>query len=217
MNVMLAGNLKSKTSWAAILLMALGGLEQSGLLALVPDEYKGVAISAIGGLMLFLRNVTAASIADKAAVPVANKQGGFARPLFLALIASLTLIAITITGCASTSPQSQLILETTTRIAVRRALESDRAIEKARNIREVAQTLQGLVTAESTIAGLRDTVLAEIDKLELAPVDKADATDLVNLFAAILEERYGDEIAGDERMVKVREFLDIVLRTLPAV
>ena len=63
----IAGNLKSKTSWAAVLLMALGGLEQSGLLALVPDEYKGVAISAIGALMLFLRNVTGSSIATKGA------------------------------------------------------------------------------------------------------------------------------------------------------
>lgn len=63
----IAGNLKSKTSWAAVVLMALGGLEQSGLLALVPDEYKGVAISAIGALMLVLRNITASSITEKGA------------------------------------------------------------------------------------------------------------------------------------------------------
>lgn len=67
MNDRIAGNLKSKTSWAALLLMALGGLEQSGLLALVPDEYKGIAISAVGALMLFLRNITSESVAVKAA------------------------------------------------------------------------------------------------------------------------------------------------------
>jgi hypothetical protein len=66
-NPIITGNLKSKTSWAAIVLMALGGLEQSGLLALVPDEYKGIAISAVGALMLFLRNITSESVTVKAA------------------------------------------------------------------------------------------------------------------------------------------------------
>jgi hypothetical protein len=77
-------------------------------------------------------------------------QSGFARPLMLSMLLALAVpVAIVLPGCVTTSPQSQLILEATTRIAVRRALESDRAIEKARNIREVALTLQGLVTAES--------------------------------------------------------------------
>lgn len=66
MNPVIVGNLKSKTSWAGVLLMAVGGLEQSGLLELVPDEYKGLAISMVGGLMFFLRNVTSQSVAAKA-------------------------------------------------------------------------------------------------------------------------------------------------------
>jgi hypothetical protein len=65
MNDRINGNLKSKTSWAAIAVMALGALEQSGLLQLIPDEYKGIAISAIGALMLFLRNVTVTPVESK--------------------------------------------------------------------------------------------------------------------------------------------------------
>lgn len=66
MNEIVAGNLRSKTSWAAVLLMAFGGLEQSGLLVLVPDEYKGITLSAVGALMFFLRQVTDRSIIAKA-------------------------------------------------------------------------------------------------------------------------------------------------------
>lgn len=67
MNPIIVGNLKSKTSWAAVLLMAVGGIEQSGLLELIPDEYKGIAIATVGGLMFALRNITSKSIAAKAA------------------------------------------------------------------------------------------------------------------------------------------------------
>lgn len=66
MNPTINGNLKSKTSWAAVALMAIGGLEQSGLLQLIPDEYKGIAISAVGALMLFLRNITTTPVTEKA-------------------------------------------------------------------------------------------------------------------------------------------------------
>lgn len=147
-----------------------------------------------------------------------QQQGGFARPFVLVLLLAIAApLVLMLPGCATNSPQTQLILETTTRMAVRRALaESDRAVEKAANIRAVAERLQGIVTAESTILGLRDEVLGEIDRLALNPLDRADAVDLVNLFAAILQENYGDDLAGDERVVKVRHFLDIVLSTLPA-
>jgi hypothetical protein len=66
MKTFIAGNAKSKTSWAAIAVVAFGGLEQSGVLDLVPDQYKGLAISLVGAVMFFLRNISNDSIADKA-------------------------------------------------------------------------------------------------------------------------------------------------------
>ena len=157
----------------------------------------------------------------KAGAEAKNAQSGYARPLMLALLLAIAVpVAAVLPGCATTSPQTKLILETTTRMAVRRAIAESpnptRALEKAANIRTVAERLKGVATSESTILGLRDEVLLEIARLDLAPLDRADAVDLVNLFAAILQEQYGDELSGDERLVKVREFLDIVLATLPA-
>lgn len=102
MNPIITGNLRSKTSWAAILLMALGGLEQSGLLALIPDDYKGIAISAVGALMLFLRNITTQAVTNKSVEQgPGSAQGGFARPLMLALIAAITLLTLLLQGCAT--------------------------------------------------------------------------------------------------------------------
>jgi hypothetical protein len=108
----ITGNLKSKTSWAAILLMALGGLEQSGLLALVPDDYKGMAISAIGALMLFLRNVTTQAVTDKVVGPGGGSpQGGFVRPLMLALLLAVSVpAALSLQGCESMGLQAPINL-----------------------------------------------------------------------------------------------------------
>lgn len=102
----IAGNLKSKTSWAAVLLMALGGLEQSGLLELVPDEYKGMSISAIGALMLFLRNITTQAVTDKA-----NKQSGHVRPLMLALLFAVSVpAALSLQACATSATKPQDVI-----------------------------------------------------------------------------------------------------------
>lgn len=109
MNPIVAGNLRSKTSWAAILLMALGGLEQSGLLALIPDEYKGIAISAVGALMLFLRNITTQAVTAKAVAQgdAANKQGGFARPLVLVLLITIAAPLLLLSACQT--PPSKVV------------------------------------------------------------------------------------------------------------
>jgi hypothetical protein len=68
MNPLIQGNLKSKTSWFGLVLVLIGAAEQSGLLELIPDEYKGAALSFIGFVTLVLRNLSTDSIADKTEV-----------------------------------------------------------------------------------------------------------------------------------------------------
>lgn len=120
-------------------------------------------------------------------------------------------------GSQSLSPEGQIALETSVRIAVRHAVaDSPRGAEKARNIREVVARLQTVLTAESTLAALQAEVSGEIDKLGLSPLDNADAKDLLALFGAALEARLGPDALQSEGIVKVSAFLDLVLAALPA-
>lgn len=121
-------------------------------------------------------------------------------------------------GSQSISSEGQIALETSVRIAVRHAVaDSPRSLEKAQNIRNVVARLQAIATAESTLAALEAEVNVEIDRLDLAPLDKADAKDLVRLFAVALESRLGPDALESEGLVKVSSFLDLVLAAIPAV
>lgn len=141
------------------------------------------------------------------------------RKLIIAAIA-----AIALTGCvtnpdggSSLSPEGEAALAVSVRIAVRHAVaDSPRAAAKAQNIRSVVARLQNVLTAESTLAGLKAEVSAEIDKLGLPAVDRADAQDLLELFAVALEARLGPEALNAEGLVRISEFLSIVLAALPA-
>jgi len=44
--------------------------------------------------------------------------------------------------------------------------------------------VQAIATAESTVAALERAVRAEVDKLQLSPLDRADAEDLITLLAS---------------------------------
>lgn len=67
MNPLIAGNLKSKTSWTSTALIVLGALQQAfpAFVDAIPDRYEGTALSVIGAVMLILRNATTQSIAAK--------------------------------------------------------------------------------------------------------------------------------------------------------
>jgi hypothetical protein len=136
----------------------------------------------------------------------------------------VSLIAIVITGCASTpgtgsglSPEGQAALDISVRIAVRHALaDSPRALEKAQNIRAVVARLQTVLTSESTLSALTAEVSAQVDQLGLNPLDRADAQDLLTLLSVALESRLGPDALQSEGLVRVSAFLDLVLAALPA-
>lgn len=136
---------------------------------------------------------------------------------------ALSFLIVLLTGCVSTptgsrlSPEGQLALETSVRIAVRHAVaDSPRAAEKAANIRNIVARLQAITSAESTLAALEAEVSAEIDRLNLTPIDKADARDLLRLLTVALEARLGPNALNSEGLVRVNDFLSMILAALPA-
>lgn len=151
-----------------------------------------------------------------------SKQSGFAS---IALMAILAVISMTmLCGCATTqggglqaSPEGKLVVETSVRIAVRHAVaDSPRAAQKAANIRNVVARLQALPATDSTIASLQVVVKAELDKLSLAPVDLADANDLLDLLSVALESQLAARGVDAAEPVVVSEFLAFVLKAIPA-
>lgn len=130
------------------------------------------------------------------------------RLIILAAIAALS-------GCASNSPQAQIGIDVATRIAVRHALDSPRSVEKARNIRHVVEQVKAASTQEATAATLVAVAEAEIDKLDLSPIERADAKDLTLLMSALLEQRLGSGDVKPDFVVTVGEFADLILGALP--
>lgn len=137
----------------------------------------------------------------------------------------IPLLLSLLTACASTpgggnglSPEGQLALETSVRIAVRHAVaDSPRSAAKAANIRAIVVRLQAVTSAESTLGALRNEVSAELDKLNLSPLDRADADDLLTLLVVALESRLGPDALQAEGLVRVNDFLTLVLQAIPPI
>ena len=119
-----------------------------------------------------------------------------------------------LSACAS-NPQEQVAIDVATRIAVRHALDSPRAVEKAQNIRRVAEQVRAAATQDATVATLVAVAQQEIDKLDLSPIERADAQDLLLLMSALLEQRLGDGDVKPDFVVAVAEFADLILDALP--
>jgi hypothetical protein len=121
-------------------------------------------------------------------------------------------------GSSGLTPEGQLALQTSVRIAMRHAVaDSPRAAEKAANIRAIVARLHAVASAESTLAALKAEVSAELDKLSLSPLERADAEDLLTLLSVALESRLGPDALQSAGLIKVREFLDLLLVAIPAV
>jgi hypothetical protein len=192
--------------------------------------FVSLATAAVGGMTIArgFNNSTAVKIAGamETAIKAQPGQGGFVRPLLLALLLAIAVPAVlVIQGCATNpdgsrelTPEGQAILETSTRIAVRHYVaDSPRAAERVQNLREVVAKLQELTSAETTLGALKAVVVLEVERLNLAPLDKADALDLLDLFAAALDARLGQDPLQEGGLVRVNAFLDLVLAAIPEV
>lgn len=133
-------------------------------------------------------------------------------PIIIAAVAACALA-----GCASNRPLSHNELALAVRIAVRHAVaDSSRAHQKAENIRNVVVRLQAIATADTTVSALKAEVLRYIDELTLTPIQRADALDVLDYFAAVIEAQIGEETFDNARLVQIQEFLALILAALPA-
>ena len=67
MKAWIIGNLLSKTSWASLALVVVGWAYQNGetIVTLIPEEYRGIALSAVGLVFFSLRQVTTKPVTEK--------------------------------------------------------------------------------------------------------------------------------------------------------
>ncbi len=132
----------------------------------------------------------------------------------LCIISALSLSVLSISACSTAGP-TRATIETTVRIAVRHAVaDSPRAQEKAANIRKVIAKAQAASDAATTLAGLDGLLRDQLDRLDLSPLERADAEDLIALAAELQTVYRGDETL--DSFVQVSQFLEMVLRALPA-
>jgi len=138
-------------------------------------------------------------------------------PLTVALLMVLLSACVTNPdGSRQLTPEGQAIMETSARIAMRHFIsDSPRAAERAQNVREVIAKVQAVTSAETTLGALKAVVAAEVKRLSLDPLDEADALDLLELFAVSLESRLGDDPLQARGLVRVNDFLTLVLGMLP--
>lgn len=136
---------------------------------------------------------------------------------------AVLILSILLTGCVTTSsgqktlsPEGQAALMVSTRIAMRHFLDDPRAAEKAANIRAVVARLEQILSADSTLAALVAEAKTQVDALNLTPVQRADAQDLLLLLQVALEARLGKDAFQSEGLVTVRDFLREILAALPA-
>lgn len=138
------------------------------------------------------------------------------RKLVLPLLLILSACTTNPDGSRELTPEGQAMLETSTRIAMRHFVaDSPRAAERVQNIRDVVAKLQSVTSAETTLGALKAVVVSEVDRLGLDPLDRADALDLLDLFEVALEARLGDDPLQAAGLVRINEFLDLILQAIP--
>jgi hypothetical protein len=135
----------------------------------------------------------------------------------IARLVGLAMALLALTGCATNRPLTDEGLALVVRIAVRHAIaDSERAQEKAHNIRAAVVRLQLIADSETTVGALKAEVMSYMSGLDLTELQRSDAVDVLDYFAAVLEGQIGPERFDNVRAVRVQEFLALILSALPA-
>jgi hypothetical protein len=140
--------------------------------------------------------------------------------ILIVAVASFALLA----GCVTTpdgnqelSPVGEAALQASVSIATRHfILDSPRQTQRAQNIKKVIGAIRGGVTADSTLAGLRLAVNREIAKLGADEADMGDVGNFLDVVDAVIESKIGEGELKAEGVVKVSDFLDLILRAVPS-
>lgn len=131
-------------------------------------------------------------------------------------LVTVLLALCLLSGCVSNRPLTNERLAMAVRITIRHAVaDSSRATEKAENIRAVVTRLQAIATTETNVSGLKAEVIRYLDTLELTDLQRNDALDVLDYFSAVIEAQVGEETFDNIRLVKVQEFLMLILAAIP--
>lgn len=148
------------------------------------------------------------------------KQGGFARIGMLLAIALGS--AFLLTGCVTT-PDGRHELSATGKASLavlageltdRYLAESPDRARSVSNIRNVAVRLQA-VTDAVTVTDLRARLDAEVAKLGLSNLDRRSVNRFLPLLEALLRDYIGRDELDSQALVRVNEFLNLILLALP--
>lgn len=224
MKDILMGNVKSKTSWVGTLIAVFGVLYDnwSQVATLIPPQHVGKAFSILGVIVLVLRNISSGSIADKTADSgEASKQGGFARPGFLVGLFAVATVILGLTSCA-TFQNNQGTFRLAIDVAIIKLIDNssaERREPRRANIIRVAGAVKTLAAADGdvTLEALRAAVGAQIDKLNLSPVDRAIAIDIAEAIAQEIQRRVGQGLLKPDQRVAVSQVMDWVIAAAESV
>lgn len=139
------------------------------------------------------------------------------------LRAVLPLLLVLLSGCQTVgeprrelTPEARVILTTSARIAVRHYLaDHDNTAERVTRIRYVLTQVQSGLVAEVTVASLVAEAQRQLDKLELSPLDRGDAQDLLTALAVVITQQVGDGQLDGGALVEVSGYISSVLAALP--
>lgn len=153
-----------------------------------------------------------------------GNQGGFASlRMLLTLLASAIVATVLLAGCKVNPDTGQSEISETGKatLAVLAGELTDRYLaespDRARsiaNIRGIAVRLQA-VTDVVTITDLRARLDVEVAKLNLSDLDRRSVNRFLPLLEAVLRDYIGRDELDSKALVRVNEFLNLILLALP--
>lgn len=142
---------------------------------------------------------------------------------FLAIAAAAAIALTSLSGCKVNPDTGEKELTATGKagIAVLAGELADRYVaestDRARsiaNIRDIATRLQN-VTDVVSVTDLRARIDTEVAKLNLSDVDRRSVNRFLPLLQAMLTDYIGSDRIDSKQLVRVNEFLRLILLALP--
>lgn len=190
--------------------------------------FTGLATAVVGGMTMArgFTNSTAVRVAEAMQTAIQAtppRQGGFARPAFLAALAvAVLLLTVSLSGCV-TNPNTgrtelteggKEALKQVTITAGRRVVEERFSQAKIERVRSTLLELQD-VPDVTTVDALVATIQARIETKVTDPRDRRDFTDLTNILAPLVKEQVGAGDLAPDAVIRLRDFLGDLARALP--
>lgn len=132
-------------------------------------------------------------------------------------------VAAILAGCAANpdtgrrelTPVGRVALQEGLSIAVRQFVgTNEKGAQRAAKIRAYAGRLYG-ATSYTTVTDIRKAVDAELAKASMDPLERADWQSFLNIAEAVLREQIGRDEIDSEALVRVNDYLAMIVAALP--